>query len=66
MLLRVIQGLAVGGEWAGATLMAAEHVKGKNRGLAASVAVSGGPAGAVLATLVLGLFAGLPREEFLA
>lgn len=66
VLLRIIQGLAVGGEWAGATLMAAEHVGEKNRGIAASVAVSGGPAGAVLATLVLGLFAGLPREEFLA
>ena len=64
--LRVVQGLAVGGEWAGATLMAAEHVPEKNRGLAASIAVSGGPTGSVLATLVLGLFAGLPQEQFLS
>ncbi|MFC0582405.1 MFS transporter [Micrococcoides hystricis] len=64
--LRVIQGLAVGGEWAGATLMAAEHVKEKNRGFAASIAVTGGPTGSVLATLVLGLFAGLPDDQFLS
>lgn len=66
VVLRVVQGLAVGGEWAGATLMAAEHVKEGNRGLAASVAVTGGPTGSVLATLVLGLFAGLPDEQFLS
>lgn len=65
VFLRIIQGLAVGGEWAGATLLAAEHAQEKNRGIAASIAVSGGPAGAVLATLTLGLFAGLPREQFL-
>ncbi|MBZ8176732.1 MFS transporter [Corynebacterium poyangense] len=66
VLLRMIQGLAVGGEWAGATLMAAEHAKAKSRGIAASIAVSGGPAGAVLSTLVLGIFAGLPQEQFLS
>lgn len=65
-LLRIVQGLAVGGEWAGATLMAAEHVQEKHRGFAASVAVTGGPTGSVLATLILGLFAGLPEEQFLS
>ncbi|WP_420751327.1 MFS transporter [Rhodococcus sp. O3] len=64
--LRIIQGLAVGGEWAGATLMAAEHVQDGNRGFAASIAVTGGPTGSVLATLILGLFAGLPDEAFLS
>lgn len=66
VVLRVLQGLAVGGEWAGATLMAAEHAKAKDRGFAASVAVSGAPAGAVLSTLVLGLFSGLPEEAFMS
>lgn len=65
VLLRVVQGLAVGGEWAGATLMAAEHVSEGKRGWAASIAVTGGPTGSVLATLVLGLFAGLPEEAFM-
>lgn len=64
--LRVIQGIAVGGEWAGATLMAAEHSKPGSRGFAASVAVAGGPAGSVLSTLVLALFAGLPEDQFLS
>lgn len=43
VLLRIIQDLAVGGEWAGASLMAAEHAKEKNRGFAMSVAVTGPP-----------------------
>lgn len=63
-VLRIVQGLAVGGEWAGAALMAAEHVGERNRGFAASVAAAGGPSGAVLATLVLALFSGLPQEHF--
>lgn len=66
VVLRIIQGLAVGGEWAGATLMAAEHAKAKDRGFAASVAVAGAPAGAVLSTLVLALFSGLPEDQFMA
>ncbi|GAA2552673.1 MFS family permease [Neomicrococcus aestuarii] len=65
-ILRVIQGIAVGGEWAGATLMAMEHSKGKSRGIGASMAVTGGPAGAVLSTLVLGLFMSLPADQFAA
>lgn len=65
-VLRIIQGLAVGGEWAGATLMAAEHSAAGSRGLGASFAVAGGPAGAVLATLVLALFAGLDDAAFLS
>lgn len=64
--LRVIQGIAMGGEWAGATLMSMEHSSPKRRGFGASIAVSGGPTGAVLATLVLGAFAALPEEDFLA
>ena len=66
VLLRVVQGLAVGGEWAGATLMAMEHSKHGSRGLGASIAVAGGPTGSVLATLILGLFAALPDESFYA
>lgn len=63
-VLRVIQGIAVGGEWAGATLMAMEHSKSEARGAGASMAVTGGPAGAVLSTLVLGIFMSLPAEQF--
>lgn len=64
VVLRIIQGIAVGGEWAGATLMAMEHAGEKSRGFAASLSVTGGPAGSVLATLTLAGFAMLPNEQF--
>src|SRR5690625_6079819 len=47
-VLRVIQGLAVGGEWGGAMLIALEHAPDQRRGFAASFANMGGPAGAVI------------------
>ena len=65
-LFRVIQGLAVGGEWGGAMLIALEHAPKKRRGFAASFANMGGPAGAVLATVVMSIFTMLPDEQFLS
>lgn len=64
--LRLIQGLAIGGEWGGATLMALEHSKSKRRGLSVGIVNAGGPTGAVLAALIMGLFALLPEDQFLA
>ncbi|OMH32355.1 MFS transporter [Tersicoccus sp. Bi-70] len=66
ILLRVCQGIAVGGEWGGAALMALEHAASGRRGFAASFANAGAPSGAVLGTLILGLFAALPTDQFLA
>jgi MFS family permease len=66
VLLRVIQGFAIGGEWGGATLMSMEYAKPKGRGLAVSIVGSGGPSGAVLGTLVMMLFSKLPNEAFLS
>ncbi|MRX44749.1 MFS transporter [Agromyces kandeliae] len=66
VLLRVVQGISVGGEWGGAILVALEHAPKKHRGLAASFANAGGPVGAVLATLMLSLFSLLPEDQFLA
>lgn len=63
-VFRVIQGLAVGGEWGGAMLIALEHSPKKRRGFAASFANMGGPAGAVLATIVMSVFTLLPDEQF--
>lgn len=65
-LFRVIQGLAVGGEWGGAMLIALEHAPSKRRGFAASFANMGGPAGAVLATIVMSVFTLLPDEQFIS
>ena len=65
ILLRLVQGLAVGGEWGGAALMSLEHSKTERRGFAASVTHMGGPSGALLATLIMTGFSTLPKEDFL-
>ncbi len=64
--LRIVQGFAVGGEWAGATLLSMEHAGKKSRGFAASIVGSGAPTGAVLATLVLMPFAAMGEDAFLS
>jgi MFS family permease len=66
VFLRVCQGIAVGGEWGGAALMALEHSDPKRRGFAASFVNAGAPTGAVLGTVVMGLFSALPQDAFLA
>lgn len=65
VVLRAVQGIAIGGEWGGAALMALEHSGTKSRGLAASFANAGGPAGAFLGTAALALVALLPHDAFL-
>ncbi|WP_129661807.1 MFS transporter [Rothia uropygialis] len=55
IVLRVLQGIAIGGEWGGAALMALEHAKGGKRGFAASFTNAGAPMGAALGTTVMGL-----------
>lgn len=65
--LRMCQGIAVGGEWGGAALMALEHSEKGRRGFAASFTNAGAPTGAALGTFILGTTAALlPSEDFLA
>jgi metabolite-proton symporter len=65
--LRLIQGFAVGGEWGGAVLMAAEHGDAARRGFWASWPQAGVPAGNLLAAAVLALMAAVQSEsDFLA
>jgi MFS family permease len=66
VVLRVCQGIAVGGEWGGAALMALEHSDPKRRGFAASFVNAGAPTGAVLGTVVMGIFSALPQDAFLS
>lgn len=66
ILLRLVQGFAVGGEWAGATLLSMEHAGKKSRGFAASIVGSGAPTGAVMATVVLMPFAAMDESAFLS
>ncbi|HEV7624914.1 MAG TPA: MFS transporter [Streptomyces sp.] len=66
VLLRVLQGVAVGGEWGGAVLMSAEHARTR-RGLWASFTNAGAPFGMVLSTAALtGTGAVVGEEAFLA
>lgn len=62
--MRIIQGLAVGGEWGGAMLIALEHAPGGKRGFAAAFANLGAPAGSLLAAGALSLASLLPDEQF--
>lgn len=65
--LRLVQGFAVGGEWGGAVLMAAEHGDARRRGFWASWPQAGVAAGSLLSAGVLALMAGLQSEaDFLA
>lgn len=66
ILLRVIQGIGLGGEWGGASLMVVEHAPTDNRGFYTSFVQIGFPIGLVLATLVFALVSKLPDAEFAA
>jgi metabolite-proton symporter len=66
IILRLVQGFAVGGEWGGAVLMAAEHGDAARRGFWASWPQAGVPAGNLLAAAVLAIMAAAQTEaEFL-
>ncbi|WP_233237072.1 MFS transporter [Bordetella sp. LUAb4] len=67
VLLRVIQGIAVGGEWGGAVLMAGEHSPDKNkRAFFASFAQLGSPAGLILSTVMFKIMTGMGDQVFLS
>ncbi|KVU83712.1 MFS transporter [Burkholderia ubonensis] len=51
LTLRIVQGLALGGEWGGAVLMAVEHAPAARRGLYGSWVQIGVPAGTLIANL---------------
>jgi metabolite-proton symporter len=66
-LLRLVQGFAVGGEWGGAVLMAAEYGDAKRRGWWAGWPQVGVPAGNLIAAGVLAIMAAVQTEhDFLA
>ncbi|MGB7362583.1 MAG: MFS transporter [Rhodococcus sp. (in: high G+C Gram-positive bacteria)] len=52
VLLRVVQGVALGGEWGGAVLMTAEHSESR-RGFWASFTNAGAPTGTLTSTIVI-------------
>lgn len=48
--LRLLQGLAVGGEWGGAVLIASEHAEPRKRALYAAIPQIGSPVGTIMVT----------------
>lgn len=66
VLLRFLQGFALGGEWGGAVLLVAEHSPVKSRAFWASWPQAAVPVGNLLATLVLFVLSStLPEDAFL-
>jgi MFS transporter, MHS family, shikimate and dehydroshikimate transport protein len=62
VLLRVLQGIGLGGEWGGAVLMAVEHSPDDQRGLNGSWPQMGVPAGLVLGTGAFALVGAVSGE----
>jgi MFS family permease len=66
VLLRVVQGVAVGGEWGGAVLMAGEHAPKGRRTFFASFAQLGSPAGLILSLIAFRAVTSMPHDDFIA
>ncbi|WP_344413554.1 MFS transporter [Pseudonocardia ailaonensis] len=66
VLLRLIQGFGVGGEWGGAVLTAVESAGPGKRGFFGSLPQVGVPAGLFLATLVWFGVSQMPQQAFLS
>ncbi|MFG2463895.1 MFS transporter [Streptomyces canus] len=64
--LRVVQGIAIGGEWGGATLMVVEHAGERRRGLWSSFTQMGAPLGSLISATVVALVSTLPKDQFAA
>jgi len=64
--LRFVQGLAVGGEWGGAVLMATEHSGGQRRGFFGSFAQMGSAVGGLMSTGMFWAMTLLPENDFLS
>jgi metabolite-proton symporter len=66
LVLRIFQGIGIGGEWGGAVLLAVEHSPSGNRGFYGSWPQIGVPAGLLLSAGVVYLLSFLGDAEFLA
>jgi MFS family permease len=65
VVLRFLQGFAVGGEWGGAVLMVVEHGHRRGRGFYASLSQSGTAVGLLLSMGVFAVVSRLPEASFL-
>lgn len=66
VVLRMVQGFGVGGEWGGAVLIATEHASPRRKALYGSFAQFGVPIGVLTSNLVFLAISGLPDDDFLS
>ncbi|WP_083745091.1 MFS transporter [Rhodococcus sp. D-1] len=66
VVLRLIQGFAVGGEWGGAVLLISENAQHKSRGFYSSFSQVGVTIGFIVSASVFALVSTLPEEQFLS
>lgn len=66
VVLRVVQGIAVGGEWGGAVLLASEHAPEGKKSFYASFAQLGSPAGLILSLLAFRFITEMPEADMYA
>jgi metabolite-proton symporter len=64
LVLRIFQGIGIGGEWGGAVLMAVEHSPAGRRGFYGSWPQIGVPAGLLLSSGMVYLLSYLPEADF--
>ena len=64
VVLRFAQGIALGGEWSGSSLLLVEHAPQNRRGLFGSFTQMGAPGGLVLATLAINGATALTGDQF--
>src|ERR671916_992792 len=66
VVMRIFQGIGIGGEYGGAVLMAVEYAPEGRRGFYGSWPQAGVPAGLFLGTVAFALISLLPDEQFFA
>ena len=66
VVLRFIQGLGLGGEWGGASLMVLEHAPAHRRGFYGSLVQVGFPLGLVTSSGIFAIVTKMPEADFLA
>ena len=66
ILMRIIQGIGIGGEWGGALLLAYEYAPEKRKGFFGSIPQAGVTIGMLMATFIVSLMTLFSEEAFLS
>ncbi|WP_108417013.1 MFS transporter [Enterobacter mori] len=66
ILMRIIQGIGIGGEWGGALLLAYEYAPEKRKGFFGSIPQAGVTIGMLMATFIVSLMTLFSEDDFLS